>query len=119
MYKIISVFVIICFTSLLWGMNPKIVTPREGTEIKNNSIFIFVEPTPTDIEERRHLYFEIHHRDTGIVMIKNTLSPDKNYQSSINISTWENGSYLLKVVFKDKKGASLTRASWRNFTVQR
>ncbi|MGL5956895.1 MAG: hypothetical protein ACRC0X_09935 [Brevinema sp.] len=112
------IFMLACI-QIIWGVNPRIVQPSEQAIIKKDSLFLFVEPTPQDVEEKRTLFIEIYDRKTGKSIAKTTLPSSKNFQTSFEIKSWTNGKYLLKAMYVDNDGKQLTRSSWRNFSVAR
>jgi len=118
MRRIIYMVLIVGFVQILWGVPPKIAQPQERSVISKKSLFVFIEPTPEDVEERRYIQIEIYEREKGQIVANVVLSPDQNYKSSIDISSWRRGRYLLKVVYTDKKGKHLTKSSWRNFSIE-
>ena len=119
MRRIIYIILIVGFTQMLWGVPPKIAQPQEQSIITKEKLFIFIEPTPEDVEERRYIQIEIYERELGQRVLNLVLTPDQNYKDSIDVSSWKNGKYLLKVVYTDKRGKHLTKSSWRNFNVER
>ncbi|MGL4676748.1 MAG: hypothetical protein ACRCWI_03670 [Brevinema sp.] len=118
MKRICYIIVILGCFQIAWGVNPKIAQPLEQAVIKKEALFLFVEPTPQDVEENRYLFIEIFDRNTGRRITHKTLSPSKNYQTSFKIKSWTNGKYLLKVMYVDSEGRQLTKSSWRNFSIQ-
>ena len=119
MRRIIYMILIVGFTQVLWGVPPKIAQPQEQSIITKEKLFLFIEPTPEDVEERRYIQIEIYERASGEIVVNLVLTPDQNYKDSIDVSSWRNGRYLLKVVYTDKRGQHLTKSSWRNFNVER
>ena len=118
MRRIIYMILIVGFTQILWGVPPKIAQPQEQSVITKERLFIFIEPTPEDVEERRYIQIEIYERELGQRVLNLVLTPDQNYKDSIDVSLWKNGKYLLKVVYTDKRGQHLTKSSWRNFNIE-
>ncbi|MDK2818221.1 MAG: hypothetical protein KFW21_02090 [Spirochaetota bacterium] len=117
MRRIIYMIIVLGFVQIIWGTPPKILQPQEHSIIKKDSLFVFIEPNPEDIEAGRYINIEIFERSEGKNMITLLLSPDQNYKDSIDISSWANGKYLLKVIYVNKKGKHLTKSSWRNFSI--
>ena len=119
MRRIIYMILIVGFTQMLWGVPPKIAQPQEQSIITKERLFVFIEPTPEDVEERRYIKIEIYEREQGQTVADLVLKPDQNYKKTLDINSWKNGKYLLKVVYTDKRGKHLTKSSWRNFNVER
>ena len=119
MRRILYILLVVGFAQILWGVPPKIAQPQEQSVITKERLFIFIEPTPEDVEERRYIQIEIYERGLGQRVLNLVLTPDQNYKDSIDVSLWKNGKYLLKVVYTDKRGKHLTKSSWRNISVER
>lgn len=118
MKRILWIMVVIGIAQTIWGTSPKIAQPLEHAVIKTGKLFIFVEPTPADVEEKHYLQVEIYQRDSGELIGKRTISPSQNYKTSVSVKSWDSGKYLLKIRYVDKKGIHLTKSSWRNFTIE-
>lgn len=119
MRRIIYIILIVGFVQVLWGVPPKIAQPQEQSVISKERLFLFIEPTPEDVEEGRYIQIEIYERGQGKMIVNLVLTPNQNYKDSIDVSSWKNGKYLLKVVYTDRKGKHLTKSSWRNFSIER
>ncbi len=114
-YKSI-LFVSMMFVQVTWGV--KIAQPQENEVVKNDELLIFIYPTPKDIAENRYVAIEVFDRTSGNKISQESVNSDQNYQTKLNIKAWQNGRYLMKVMYTDRNGQQLEPASWRNFVVK-
>ncbi len=114
--KFLYVMIVMAFTQVTWGV--KIAQPQENEVIKNDELLIFIYPTPLDIEENRYVAIEVFDRKTGEKVSEEQITPSQNYQTKLNIKSWQNGRYLMRVMYTDSDGYQLEPASWRNFMVK-
>jgi len=117
MYLIIAFF--FTLETYIWSIEiPKISIPTENAVIKEDNLFIFVQPNPIEIEQESNIKYSIFKRTSGNLIAKGIITSIQNYQWRVPIKDWKKGEYLLKVVYVNNNGLHISKASWRNFIIQ-